>query len=355
MTRILIVVIVVVLAVGLWVLDFLGDAGSFKEIEPHFDGTCRAVGGVVGAEDIVVDREHGVAYISSSDRRAAARGEAVRGAIYSFDLDTPGAEPVRLLDDFDGDFRPHGISLWTAEGEDDARLFVVNHPLTGDAIEIFAIREGSLEHLETIRGDLLLSPNDVAAVGPREFYVTNDHGNRSGLGRALEDYLRLKRANVAYYDGEGFRVVADGIAYANGVNVSPSGDEIYVAATTGRAIYRYARDQTSGDLALEERVDVGTGVDNIDVDRHGNLWVAAHPQMLRFLAHARDPAERSPSQVLWLEAMPRQGGVGPNGERFLESYLSDGGELSGSSVGVAVGSRLLIGSVFEPHFLVCQR
>ena len=40
---------------------------------------------------------------------------------------------------------------------------------------------------------------------------------------------------------------------------------------------------------------------------------------------------------------------------ILEAYLDDGAELSGSSVAVAYGSRLFIGSVFEDHFLVCER
>jgi arylesterase/paraoxonase len=349
------VLVALVVVGGMLVLDFLGDAGVFAEIEPHFDGDCRAVAGAVGAEDIVVDRERRVAYLSSFDRRAAARGEAVEGAIFAFDLTGPNAEPVPLATGFGGELRPHGISLWQEEGEAGGRLFVVNHPEGGHTIEIFAVRGDRLEHVETIRDELLVSPNDVAAVGPRQFYVTNDHGNRTPLGRTIEDYGRLRRSNVVHYDGERARVVADGIAYANGVNVSPAGDEVYVAATTGRAILRYDRDPSTGELALAERIDVGTGVDNIDVDRHGNLWVAAHPQLLRFVAHAGDAAERSPSQVLWLEALPRQGGVGPAGERFLETYLGDGGELSGSSVAVAVGSRLLIGSVFEQHFLLCQR
>ena len=36
-------------------------------------------------------------------------------------------------------------------------------------------------------------------------------------------------------------------------------------------------------------------------------------------------------------------------------WLDLGETLSGSSVAVPFGSRIVIGSVFEPHFLVCDR
>jgi hypothetical protein len=36
-------------------------------------------------------------------------------------------------------------------------------------------------------------------------------------------------------------------------------------------------------------------------------------------------------------------------------FLSLGEDLSGSSVAAPFGSRLLIGSVFEQHFLDCER
>ena len=54
-------------------------AGQFKVLEPHFEGSCRFVRGVVGPEDITIHPGTGVAYISSVDRRALRRGEPGRG------------------------------------------------------------------------------------------------------------------------------------------------------------------------------------------------------------------------------------------------------------------------------------
>jgi len=64
------------------------------------------------------------------------------------------------------------------------------------------------------------SPNDILPVGPTSFYVTNDHGNSTVLGRMAEEYLQLARSYVLYYDGQNFRKVAEALAYANGINMT---------------------------------------------------------------------------------------------------------------------------------------
>jgi len=355
----LIAALVLVVVAALFVIDLLADAGSFKTIEPHFDGVCRPLAGAVGAEDMALSEPSGLLFVSSDDRRATARGERSQGGIYVLDLDEidlDGALPAPRLvtSGFEGELHPHGISLH--RGPDGERLFVVNHTATGSAIEILAWNGTSLEAVESIRDPRIHDPNDVLAVGDRAFYVTNDHGARSAWGRSFEEYLRRPWSDVVYFDGQKSREVARHLRYANGIAASPDGAEVYVAATVGRSIVRYRRDAASGSLTMQERIPVGTGVDNITVDRDGNLWAGAHPQLLRFVAYADDPRELSPSQVLWLEPHPpRRGLTERAGERFREVLLDDGSRLSGSSVAVARGDLLLVGSVFDEKLLVCRR
>ncbi len=227
-------------------------------------------------------------------------------------------------------------------------LFVVNHRRGGEFIEIFDYRDSTLVHRESIGGELMTSPNDVVAVGPRRFYVTNDHGNVSAFGKTAEEYLRLARSYVLYYDGQSFKKVAEGILYANGINASHDGKTIYVAACTGLKIHLYDRDAVSGTLRLRNEIPLGTGVDNIELDAEGNLWAAAHPQLLTFTRHAKDASKLSPSEILKISFIS-------NGDYKIEQiYLNSGEEISGSSVGAVFGQKLLIGSVFEKHFLVCE-
>ena len=324
-------------------------AGEFKSLAPHFDGQCRQIDGLVGAEDITIHPQTGVAYISSDDRRAALAGHPVQGAIWAYDLKSANPKPVNLTPDLGFPFHPHGIGLW-AEGAG-GELMAVNHRGGGgfnaveDTIEVFAVRPGGLTHVRTIKGDLLLSANDVVPVGGGRFYASIDHGNASGLMRAVEDYARLPLAHVVYYDTVRFRRYADGIRYANGINVSRDGGVIYVAGTTDRAIHVYHRTDNNGMLISRGSIETGTGVDNIEIDADGVLWVGAHPKLLTFVGHSKDAGKLSPSQVLRID--PATGEV-------EEIFLSDGADLSGSSVAARFGKRLLIGAVFDAKFLDCE-
>jgi arylesterase/paraoxonase len=354
MKRILIVATALLIVIALGVtIGILRPAGVFRDIVPHFDGSATRIPlPISGPEDIVVDTLGKLAFVSVDDRRAglAAPG-STRGGILVFDplSKTPSLRDVTPPSL--GDFHPHGISLWRSP---DGRLllFAVSHRQRdgSQAVERFEWRHDSLLHLESIVDPArMTSPNDVAAVGERSFYVTNDHYYPlPGPARTLEDYLQRAISYVNYYDGEKFRTVAEGIAYANGINLSPDGRTVYVAATTGRKLLSYARNPADGSLQLNRETSLETGVDNIDVDARGDLWIGCHPQLLRFVAHAKDSAEKSPSQILRLR--PVAGG----GFETTEVFLNDGRQYSGSTVAVPLGGLLLAGSVFEPALLLLQ-
>ncbi|MFQ5770861.1 MAG: strictosidine synthase family protein, partial [bacterium] len=292
-----IVLIILLVVVGGFILQTYRAAGEFKSIEPHFTGQVEKISGIIGVEDITIHPHTGFAFLSCDDRRATLKGEPQQGAIYGYDLKSENPLLINLTDEFEQEFHPHGISLFVDE-HGEAKLFVVNHRTNGHFIEIFDFQDEKLMHKEYISGKLMHSPNDVLAVGARSFYVTNDHGSVSKAGRTLEEYLRLAKSNVLYYDGSAFKIVAKGILYANGINQSRDAKTIYVAATTGGKIHVYSRDGATNDLQFVHDIKLGTGVDNIELDTAGNIWVAAHPKLLTFVKHAKDPQKLSPSQIL---------------------------------------------------------
>ena len=345
--KVLLAVVVLVLVSGGWIGWTLKSAGHFKTLEPHFAGDCTPISGAVGPEDITIDPEIGIAYISASDRRAVIRGNPAQGAIYAYDLNSSSPELINLTPDAGNDFHPHGISLYLGE-KGQASLFVVNHENGRHRIEIYDLRNGQLFHRKTIADSLLNSPNDIVAVGPDKFYVSNDHRFTSGIKQTLENYLKLRLSNVVYYDGSSFRVAASGIGYANGINVSADGKLLYLCAVTESSLHIYDRDIASGKLTLRQKIDLGTGVDNIEMDSNGGLWIGAHPQLLKFVQHAQDPAKLSPSQILHL--MPMAGGE----YDIKEVYLNKGQEISASSVAAVYKNRMLVGAVFDPKFLDCK-
>lgn len=345
--------LVIILLLGLFlgglILKTVWDAGQFKDIFPRNAGLCKLISGVESSEDITINLRTGMAFISSDDRRHWFTGgiTEAQGAIFGFDLSSNSPTPINLTEDLDLEFHPHGIGLYLpAEGN--ALLYVVNHREEGHFIEIFDVHGQRLSHRKSISDDLMHSPNDVIPVGPNAFYVTNDHGSTSALGRKLEDYLQLARSYVLYYDGHEFRRVADKIAYANGINISRDGKTVYVAATIDGSIGLYDRDMTSGSLTFQKSIDLGTGVDNIELDSKGGLWIGAHPKLLTFVQYAKDPEILSPSQVIRVR-------FNRLGEYIAEEiYLNTGTPLSGSSVAAAFHDRLLVGSVFDSAFLLCR-
>ncbi len=343
-----IVAVIVVLGVSVWALRLLWLAGTFRRIQPHFAGTCHLVRGPVGPEDITIHPRTGIAYVSASDRRAVTAGKAVPGAIWSYDLNAASPVPVNLTPKADVRFQPHGISLWVGPDGRDA-LFAVNHPVDGDttakhAVEIFDVVASGLVHRATLTDPLLVMPNDLVAVGIDRFYVTNTHGHPPGALQTIETYLQLADAQVIFYGPGGFRPAITDLVFPNGINVSPDGTTLYVASTTGRNVRFYDRDPATETLHFQREIGLGSGADNIEIDEQGNLWIGAHPKLLRVEAHGKDPSTLSPSQVLR---------VTPDGA-VEEVYLDDGNQISTSTVGAVHGNRLLIGNVFDDGFLDCQ-
>jgi len=322
--------------------------GVFNALEPMLAGECRRVDVAPGTEDVEIDEASGQVFISTFERRGWYAGDIddrPRGDIYMLDLADRTLTPKLVSQTAPDDFSPHGISLWRgANGE--RRLFVVNHRNGGgEYIEFFDISEdGALFHTESIAFDAMYSPNDVAAVGARQFYATNDRKYDSGLMGILETYGALPLTDVVYFDGVEGRVAAQGLAYANGVAPSLSGDELYVAEIVKRRINAYDRDPVSGALTLKGRWRVNTAPDNIDVAPDGALWIAGHPNTNKFLAHAEDPSAVAPSHVLRLD---------PQTGAHEDIFVSMNGEINGSSVGAASNDTLVVGAVFDGHVMVC--
>jgi arylesterase / paraoxonase len=323
-------------------------AGTFVSLEPVLVDRCSRVDIAPGTEDVTIDPELNAAFISAADRRdwyndTGTAGANPKNGIYLMSLD--GANVVRRVSPPMDNFLPHGISLWRGPNGE-KRLFVVNHPPSGEEIvEIFDVDDnGDLSHLESISFDAMRSPNDVVAVGPRQFYATNDRGYEKGILSVLEAYLSLPFSSIVYYDGETGKGIKKGLTYANGINQSADGLTIYVAEFLKRRISIFDRDPKTGALTKRKSISVNTGPDNIEIAADGALWIAGHSKVFDFLAHAKDANHIAPSHVIRLN--PRNG---------LKSdvFISTNGEINASSVGAVWDETLIVGAVFDGHVMVC--
>lgn len=348
MKRIAVAVVVVVVSLVVIVLGrIVVRSGMLTTLAPHRTVDCRSVEGVVGAEDVTIDGRTQTAYLSAFDRRKRMAGAPERGEIYGLDLTRADAMPVPLTGGQPADFRPHGISLW--QGADGTpRLFVINHRSTGEhEVVLYDVAPGRLQFVESITYPELTSPNDLVAVGPRQFYASNDRGYRKGtLMGVAEGLLQLPAASVSYFDGTNGRLAVEGLIFANGMNVSSDGTTVYVAECLRRAVGVYDRDVATGAMSRRERIDLGTCPDNIEVDEEGKLWIAAHPKLFQFLEHAEDATQLSPTQVLRVD---------PHTNAVAEVFLDDGTLLSGTATAAVAGKHMVLSPVFDPKVLVCDR
>ena len=325
-------------------------SGIFANLEPILVNECTRLDVAPGTEDIVIDHENGLAYIGAGERRewlakAERNGSDSRNGVYVFKLGAP--ETLRRITPPADDFLPHGIDLWIGpDGE--RRIFVVNHPSTGEEfVEIYdasaVATGGDLMHLRSVSFNEMHSPNDIVAVGPEQFYATNDEGHISWIPDTAELYLGLPLTNVVYFDGNAGQVVAKGLIYANGINASADGASIYVAELLARRITVFDRDAATY-LVKRAHISIPTAPDNIDVDENGDLWIAGHSKLFDIVAHAADATKHAPSHVVRVD--PK---TGANETLFVSTE----GELSASSISAAYDGGFLVGAVFDGHILDC--
>jgi len=338
------IIAILLIVIVVFIVNTMHNAGSFKTIVSH--SVLQDISiytNVAGTEDLDIDEEKGLLFISSSDRWNVGKPASDKDGIYLLDLNNSDAQPVRLSMTYKGNFHPHGISYLNKEDGD--YLFVVNHNNQGDFIEVFQFENNQLTHLKTYESEMLCCPNDVVAVDLDKFYVTNDHGAAKGFSRTLEEYLMLANSYVIYFDGTDYKKVLEGVRYANGVNVSKDGKTLYVTEASGGKIFVMDRDIETGALSLRFSKQLKTGADNISIDSEGSLWIGAHPQLLKFVGHATNTGKISPSQVLKLTHK------GEDDFEVSEVYLNTGDELSGSSVAIHYKNEVFVGVVFENKLL----
>ncbi len=332
--------VVAVLALALLVRT-LSTAGLFAAVTPGFDGSCQMVAGLSGGNDIAVDRPSGLAFISVSGRRPSDRD-----GIYLVRLADPEQAPTRLSGTPE-DFHPRGISLYRGADGSLVLMAVARSSSGLTSIDIFDVNAAadagagpglSLAERGSVRSSLLSHANGVVAVGADRFYATNGALPRTSFGGILRAYLHLAAGTIVYFDGQVPHLVADRLRGASGIAVSHDGSELYVAEMMGRQIQTYDIEPVLGLLEPKSQYSLPAGLDNIDVDANGNLWVAGHPKLFAYADYAENPAQPSPSEVFRVATL--------NGEpsSFTAIYTEAGGRIGAASAAAYAGGHLLIGS-----------
>ncbi|XP_078701979.1 serum paraoxonase/arylesterase 1-like isoform X2 [Branchiostoma floridae x Branchiostoma belcheri] len=336
MAKLVAAVAVVLLAVvGQHICRFLLALNPFHHTYNHSPGPCQHVAGITtGSEDLALTSS-GLVFISSGP-------DDKHGKIFALDLNSPEPQISQVSikpESFGDKFAPIGMSVFEDPASKEIRLFVVNFK----SFEVETFRYDSstntAHHVKTIRHPLITSPNDIVATGLDSFYVTNMSFFSNLVLVSLSILSFLPVSSVTYYENGEARTVADGIKFANGINMSPDGQLIYVASPLGQGIKVYQR-QRDNSLKFKNDITLFSGVDNVNVDpTSGSLWIGAHPSLWQAMVGSKVASKSSGSQVFQVKHPESSNPV------VTSIYANDGEELSGSSAAVYHNGHLLIGTV----------
>lgn len=350
MKRIFKVVFGLLLILTLFVIYTLYTTGFFREVESKFAGEVMMKVPIPGAEDMQLSREAHFMIISSDDRAGRRDGNPRQGGLYLLDLKNPMLPPKLLTnsENASAPFYPHGISMIKVDSAK-YKIYAINHPDEDvHLLESFFLEKGQLVADSIYVDELIFSPNDIVAIDEHRFYFTNDHGYGGGYGKLAEDYLGLRASNVIYYDGDNFREVAQGIAYANGINYDSVRALLFVASPRDFLV-KVFKTEANGDLTFVEDIPCGTGVDNIEFGEDGKLWIGCHPNLIHFGEYAKGKKEISPSEIITIDYRGK-------GDYTVETiYKDDGGKMSGSTVAPTYEDLIFVGNVMDEHFLILKR
>jgi hypothetical protein len=294
---------------------------------------------IAGIEDIAVDGDF--LLLSAHDRLAVRRAKAgtavPEGGLWTLPLATlPEAAPkaARVIPEgrITGGLRPHGIAI------DGKRLAVVNRRIGADGrvdplVLSFDLSGPEAHLVESWRGPGFCALNDVA-FWRGELLATLDR-SRCSTSIFGEILVPPESGSLLLLGGTGTRVLAGGLAFANGVAVLPEGT-IAVAETRGRRVR----------LSNGRAFTVPGHPDNLTVAANGRLIVGVIPSLWRFGLHLLGYRETAPARVVALD--PVSGAV---------EWLFDDPEgqlLPGLTVGLLADGRLVAGAVRAPGLLVCE-
>ena len=216
-----------------------------------------------------------------------------RAFLWLFDTDSQALQPV-LLEGYPAkhDFHPLGLEAEPSRTGEPSALFVVNHARERTTIEQFVLdpaKLGVATYVRTLSSPKFVSPNALALTSSTSFYVSNDHLMTRRLPSPLGNILPVLEsvgglplgwiAHVSLAPDGTFthRVVARGIPFPNGVQLSPDGRTVAVASTTLAQVLFYDRDPATDNLTFSHGVRVPLLPDNLYYMEDGTLVVTGHP------------------------------------------------------------------------------
>jgi hypothetical protein len=298
---------------------------------------------------LIVDSTETYAYISSSNMGAVMKSRnrsVANGGLFRLTLASEALEPM-TLEGIERPFMPHGVAL----GPGDKTLFLVVHGDEGDCVLELELAGLRAARRRSVCSPLFVALNAVAAFGsPGSFLTINDHSRsqfRSPMLATAETLAGLASSSVLQCSvGESdCRVVIADLPPV-GVGLAVRGTLVFVSIPFRSSVGVY---DAAKYFAPVREIAIGSNADNLHFIGAGDtLWIGAHPYLLKAMAHMMS-ARPCPAQVI---AVHDASTGSPRVEVVFQRESGD--PVSGVSTGLAVGRKLLLGTVCD-GFAICSK
>mgnify|MGYP002718703634 FL=1 len=249
------------------------------------------------------------------------------------------------FENFQGPFVTHGIDVIEDPEQSDAvYIYAVNHmpnpahfeagepkdiPKAQSQIELFhhTINSKSIRHVRSISHPLIKTPNDIYAISPVSFYVTNDHFYREGPMRLIEDVWRpakwsdiihVRIADLSKDAPIEASVALTGLWNNNGLGRGRTDKEVIISSAMGGEIFLATRHESNHSISIDTSIAFASSLadnpsyydDPYRTDSHdaSGYLVAGVSQAIHLLANAKDPNALDAVQV-WYTTLNSSTGV----------------------------------------------
>ncbi|KAG0214225.1 Arylesterase-domain-containing protein [Mortierella sp. GBAus27b] len=326
---------------------------------------CETVKGLEACEDIHVHQASGIAFTSCGNAEArkgwyppmakinATTENAFQDKFVIYDLKSGKYDVMELAGlPAETDRVFHGLDIYERSANE-FTIFAVNHRRTGSVIEVleYTVGDKVVQYKETIKHELIKTPNDIIALGPRSFYVSNDHYYSTGIKRVIEDSLRRPWGNVIYYSPDNVFVAYDGVASANGMTANTDRSTVYVSACFGGALH-VLKPRENHTLVDEDYIKLDFFTDNPSYDPEtDSIFLTGHVQPLKMVQGLDTPIKPivGPSKVVKISKNPQAEKAADASKYLVETVLVDDGHLISTGTTAALDRKhgiMLVGTAF---------
>ncbi|RDW62531.1 hypothetical protein BP5796_10833 [Coleophoma crateriformis] len=277
----------------------------------------------------------------------------------------------------DGTLNLHGIDIREDTTSGRLQLLAINHrppldPTTGAAldpnsiganstIELFEIEMDSgkptMKHIKTYADKIIDTPNRVAWVGEDAFVFSNDASAKTGIRRGFDVFLGC--GSVGYCNDHGcHKAYETGFSFPNGLVHGRDGLIYVPSSVTGEVqVFSITPKQH---LEKMNSFQVPYPIDNLSVDRNGDIYAATFPNLHKMLKSAEDPFKINPASAVFRirkVTETSEADIKREGGYLVEKIMEDDGSvLPGSTTALhdVEGRRIFLGGTFSPFVTVCE-